>query len=88
MNIFYAIYADKTVFVEILNNIKKMLKFYQKSSFQFSKMDKNNCPFFFFPMNFFLEILTFFRLKHNAVNGKNMIFILLHNFFFYYLFRK
>jgi hypothetical protein len=30
MNICYAIYADKTVFVEISNNIKKMLKFRQK----------------------------------------------------------
>ena len=59
-----------------------MLKFRQKSSAKKKKKDKNNCPFLKIEMNFFLEILTFFRLKHNAVNGKNMIFILLHNFFF------
>jgi hypothetical protein len=55
-----------------------MLKFRKKSSAEKKKMDKNKCPFLKIEMNFFPKILTFFRSKLYAVNGKNMIFILLH----------
>ena len=52
-----------------------MLKFREKSSSKKKKKDKNKCPFFKIEMNFFPKILTFFRSKLYAVNGKNMILV-------------
>ena len=52
-----------------------MLKFRGKSSSEKKKKDKNKCPFLKIEMNFFPKKNTFFRSKHYALNGKNMILV-------------
>ena len=56
-------------------NIIKNVKISGKKFIEKKKKDKNKCPFFKIEMNFFPKKNTFFRSKHYALNGKNMILV-------------